>query len=168
MHRLGVIFAVVLFAGCGAAATPQPTVPPTAAGGHVVSVNVNVPIASVPATGTRCGASDLEATGPIVTAIPGSRFALMRLDHVGDVAEGTTPRPLETLVEAIVPLSGTVGDATFPDYPATCVFEFEVKTTAEVDLYGVSLGEVYLPIPVIPRDDLASHNWVVDIGVNPQ
>jgi hypothetical protein len=69
-----------------------------------------------------------------------------------------------------VPLTGTVAERLTddPGYPASCLFAFDVPTTADPDRYVFSVGEVYFPIPLILRDQLEAAGWVANIGVNPQ
>ena len=73
--------AAQLTAATTAAATPPETPTATSAGtsggsGHVVHVNLLVPLASAAALGSACDAAALRATGPKAAAIPGSRLML--------------------------------------------------------------------------------------------
>jgi hypothetical protein len=183
-----------------AAATPLPTATSarTSAGsGHVIHVNVLVPLASAAALGSACDAAALRATGPKAAAIPGSRLVLYDIARAGrDVfppaeapatadtsatAETSatnqpsepihTNEPTTPLGEQPVPQTGTVVKpiSDDPSFPAACRFSFDVPTTADPDKgYVFGVGSIYFPIPLMLRADLETAGWVATIGVNPQ
>ncbi len=162
--------------------------------GHVIHVNLAVPLASAAALGSTCDATALRATGPVAATIPGSRLSFFDFDQPLDMfdpadepnetpPEGSSPRatvvpeePNETKVpfiplgEQTVPETGTLVKpiSDDPGFPAACLFSFDVSTTADVKkAYVFSVGSVYFPVPLILRSDLEAAGWVANIGVNP-
>lgn len=164
------------------AATPAPTAtsaPTFVGGGHVIHVNLAVPLASATALGSACDAATLRATGPKVATIPGSRLWLADFDQARMMADqphqtnaaSATREPITTLGEQWVPKTGTVvkpiSDGS--SFPAACLFSFDVPTTAVPDrAYLFAVGSIYFPIPLMLRADLEATDWVANIGVNPQ
>jgi hypothetical protein len=146
-----VVALAVAVAGCGSPGAVR-----------VVRVNLLVPLATADAAGSSCDAADLEVTGPKAAAIPGSTFEFLAIDReVGTVEPiGTQPIPME----------GEVVDAISddPSYPSACRFSFEVETSADPEVYGYRVADVYFPVPGFPRSMLEEAGWVADIGVNPQ
>jgi len=156
-----------------AVATPVATVAPPAASGHLIHVNLDVPMVASAPIGSTCAAAALDATGPVAATIPGSALQLLDFDRwdVPPPDPGETRRPLTVVGEQAVPAAGTVVQpiSDDPGFPVACRFTFDVPTIADVKTaYAVSLGEVYFPMPLIRRDDLETTGWVVNIGVNPQ
>lgn len=83
-----------------AAAAPLPTTTeaPTSAGsGHVIHVNLLVPLASAAGLGPACDAAALRATGPKAATIPGSRLWLADFARA---SERVPLQPAETPPEA--------------------------------------------------------------------
>jgi hypothetical protein len=154
LRSLAVAAVLIALAACGTTAT---TAPPS---GHVIHVNLFVPLASDAAVGSACDAAALGATGPKAATIPGSR--LQFLSRVNET--------LATIGEEAVPLAGKVAEpiADDPDFPAACLFSFDVATTADAANYFFTLGSIYFPMPIIPRSQLEAAGWVANIGVNPQ
>jgi hypothetical protein len=150
--------------------------------GHVIHVNLAVPLASAAALGSTCDAAALRATGPIVATIPGSRLKLTDFDQALDMADQAyepnatekpteTTKPLTPLGEQTVPATGTVVKpiSDDPGFPAACLLSFDVPTTADVKkAYLFSVGSIYFPLPAMLRADLEAAGWVANIGVNPQ
>ena len=135
--------------------------------GHVIHVNLAVPLASAAALGSTCDATALRATGPVAATIPGSRLSFFDFDQARE-ADFATMTPLG---EQPVPQTGTVVQpiSDDPNSSAGCLFSFDVPTTADVNkAYMFSLGSVYFPIPAILRADLEAAGWNANIGVNPQ
>lgn len=155
-----------------AAATPEPSSMATAApaspgSGHVIHVNLVVPLAATAELGSACDAAALRATGPTAATIPGSRLKFFDFDRARE-ADFATMAPLG---EQPVPQTGTVVKpiSDDPAFPAGCLFSFDVPTTADAGkAYMFSLGSVYFPIPAILRADLEAAGWDANIGVNPQ
>ena len=165
---------VIVLTGCtgpisapsGIAATPASTTassPSTAAGGHVIRVNLVVPLASAAPLGSPCDAATLRATGPKAATIPGSRLQFLDFDRM----DGSMTPLGDQRVPPTGAVAGPISDD--PDFPTACIFSFDVPTTAGVDkAYVFSLASIYFPVPVIPRAELEAAGWVADIGVNPQ
>jgi hypothetical protein len=161
-----------------AAATPAPTAlatpaPASAGSGHVIHVNLVVPLTSAAPVGSTCNATALRETGPVAATIPGSPVQLFDFNRwdVPPPAPGATRQPLKVVGEQAVPAAGTVVEAIIddPGFPAACRFTFDVPTTADVKTaYLVSIGRVYFPLPLMHRDALEAAGWIADIGVNPQ
>jgi hypothetical protein len=128
--------------------------------GHVIQVNLYVPVASDAGLRSACDAATLRATGPKAAMIPGST---LRFSRILDPTDAT----LDAIGEAPVPPTGTVMELP-GSAERYCVFTFDVTTTADTDPYFFSVGSIYFPMPIIPRDQLVDAGWVVDIGVNPQ
>lgn len=149
-------------------ASPEPTSPTASATpwsfptgiGHVIQVNLYVPVTVDAALDSACDAATLRATGPKAATIPGLPLRFLRLLE-------SEPATAETIGEATIPSAGTVAQLA-GDAERYCVFTFDVKTTADTDPYVFSVGSIYFPMPIIPRDQLVAAGWVVDIGVNPQ
>jgi hypothetical protein len=153
-----------LLTGCVGSATAT-AAPASAGGGHVIHVNLAVPLASAATLGSACDAAALRATGPKAATIPGSRLQFF---DFGFDRESGTPPPIG---EQLVPQTGTVVKpiSDDPSFPAACLFSFDVPTTADVNkAYTFALGSVYFPVPAILRADLEAAGWVANIGVNPQ
>jgi hypothetical protein len=131
--------------------------------GPVLHVNLVVPMATTTAVGASCGADDLAATGPVSATIPGSTTTVYAIT-IGEADA------METLGEATVPGTGVVAApiSSDPAFPSACRFTFDLPTSRVSDTYAFTIGDVYLPVPVAPREALESTGWVVDIGVNPQ
>ena len=170
-----------LLTGCAGSATA--TVAPTSAtSGHVIRVNLAVPLASAATLGSACDAAALRATGPKAATIPGSRLqffdfdqALKMADQVYEPNETNNPsetnKPITPLGEQRVPSTGTVVKpiSDDPSFPAACLFSFDVPTSADVNkAYLFSVGSIYFPLPAILRADLEAAGWDANIGVNPQ
>ena len=153
-----------LLTGCAGSATA--TVAPTSAtSGHVIRVNLAVPLASAATLGSACDAAALRATGPKAATITGSRLQFF---DFGFDRESGTPPPIG---EQKVPSTGTVVKpiSDDPSFPAACLFSFDVPTTADVNkAYVFSIGSIYFPVPAILRADLEAAGWDANIGVNPQ
>ena len=64
-------------------ATPAATAASLAASGHLIHVNLDVPLAAAAPVGTTCDAAALDATGPVAATIPGFGPAAPRLRPVG-------------------------------------------------------------------------------------
>jgi hypothetical protein len=147
-----------------ATATPATTSPSGI--GHLIHVNLYVPLASDVSVGSACDAAALSATGPVAATIPGSHLQFFDFGRANDERITRTQ-----LGEQPVPQTGTVVKPISDDahFPTACLFSFDVPTTADVDnAYVFALGSVYLPVPVILRADLEAAGWVANIGVNPQ
>ena len=149
-----------------AAATPvstTTTAPGSAGSGHVIHVNLAVPLASAPILGSTCDAAGLRATGTKAATIPGSRLKLFDFDRADEMITPLGDQP--------VPPTGTVAKpiSDDPAFPAACIFSFDVPTTAAVEkAYVFALGSIYFPVPLIPRAELEAAGWIANIGVNPQ
>jgi hypothetical protein len=141
-------------------AAPSSTATPGS--GHVIHVNLYVPLAAKAKIGAACDAAALTATGPKSATIPGSRMEFLAVDRVNGTFEPIGAQP--------VPLAGSVAEAISDDpmYPAACQFSFDVSTTSDPDFYAFRVGSVYFPVPAIPRSQLEAAGWVTNIGVNPQ
>jgi hypothetical protein len=171
------LFVAALVAACtsGGGQSPgsqsaSPT-PAASGAGHVIHVNLAVPLASAATLGSACDAAALSATGPVAATIPGSRlqfFALPLPAASGRANE--TPATITPIGEQPVPQTGTVVKPIHNEsrFTTACLFSFDVPTTAEVDYYAFSVGSVYFPIPIIPRADLEAAGWIANIAVNPQ
>jgi hypothetical protein len=175
------LFVAALVAACtsGGGQTPgsQSASPALAASGagHVIHVNLFVPLASAATLGSACDAAALSATGPVAATIPGSRLQFFALPlPAAPPAPGSANETLATITpigEQPVPQTGTVVKPIYDEgssFPTACLFSFDVATTAEVDYYAFDVGSVYFPIPIIPRADLEAAGWIASIGVNPQ
>ncbi len=139
----------------------------TLVGGHVIHVNVAVPLVTAADLGSSCDAAALRTTGPIVATIPGSTLRFFDFDRAREVGfENVAP-----LGEHEVPSAGTVVKplSDDPDFTAACQFSFDMPTIADAGrAYMFSLGTVYFPLPAILRADLEARGWEAYIGVNPQ
>ena len=189
------IGAVTLDVEWSCAAATATAAPASVGSGHVIHVNLAVPLASAAALGSACDAAALGATGPVAATIPGSRLQFFDFDQPLDMfdpadepnetpPEGSSPRdtltpekpnetrkPLTPLGDQTVPATGTVVKpiSNDPSFPAACLFSFDVPTSADVKkAYLFSLGSVYFPVPAMLRADLEAAAWVTNIGVNPQ
>jgi hypothetical protein len=104
------------------------------------------------------------ATGAAPTAVP----------TAVPTSAGATEIPAELRMaivgEQVVPPSGTVAAPITDDakFPTACLFTFDVATTKDLERYGVLLGKVYFPVPLVSGSQLAAADWVCTIGVNPQ
>lgn len=162
--------------------TPVPPLTPAASmssrDGNVVHVNVAVPLARQAPQGSACGAADLRETGPKAATVPGAPFAFYDFERVRELGALDDATQLEqtSVGHQTVPDAGVVAEpiADDPDFPAACVFSFDV-VTGEVELaYMFAIGppltddSIYFPIPAILRTDLEAAGWVANIGVNPQ
>jgi hypothetical protein len=159
--------------------TPVRTPASTASGGPVIHVNLAVPLATRASMGSDCGAADLSGTGPKVSTIPGAPFELFDFEQFRELADGEPATRLEraSVGKQTVPDSGLVSEpiSDDPDFPAACVFSFDVATSADVGLaYLFSIGPlladdgIYFPVPALMRADVEAAGWVANIGVNPQ
>jgi hypothetical protein len=155
--------ALALLAGCGGSPTAEPTVIPTASAGHVIHVELYVPLTSDAPGGSPCDMAALRSTGPGAATIPGSHLQFLRW---ADRVNGK----MEVIGEGLVPLGGTVAGAISddPNFPTACLFTLDVPTTMDTDVYAYALGSIYFPVPAILRQDLEAAEWVARIGVNPQ
>lgn len=200
-HLMVSAMAAFLLSACGTAATPTPaptatatptpTATPTrpsptasssAGGGHVIHVNLAVPLTTRAPIGSDCGTADLRGTGPKAATIPGARiefFDFRRVQEMsGEAQPDATINPEQASVGAqTIPDLGVVAApiSDDPNFPAACVFTFDVATSADVGLaYLFSIGSlfaddaVYIPVPAILRSELEAAGWVANIGVNPQ
>jgi hypothetical protein len=161
--------AVLLLTGCAGSVSPaatqtaaSPAITP-AAGGHVIHMNLDVPLASAATLGSACGAADLRATGPKAATTPGSRLQLFDFNRANAAMTPLGDEPVPPTGLVAKPISDD------PSFPTACRFSFDVPTTADVDkAYLFALGSISFPVPVIPRADLEAAGWVANIGVNPQ
>ena len=155
------LFAVLLVAAC-TSERGQTSATPLSGSGHVIHVNLFVPLASGAAFGSACDATALSATGPKAATIPGSRLRFLSLNRAN--------RTSETIGDQPVPRTGTVAKpiSDDPSFPTACLFSFDVPTAADVDGYAFALESIYFPMPIIPRAQLEAAGWVANIGVNPQ
>jgi hypothetical protein len=175
------LVAMFLLSGCAGFASPS-AMPAATAGatpvgtGHVIHVNIAVPLASAATLGSACDATALRATGPKAATIPGSRVQLGDFDRMSeafdrpDQSTGTIDT-IAPLGEQIVPQTGIVVKAISddPGFPAACVFSMDVPTTTDPNkAYVFTVGSIYFPVPLMLRSDLETAGWVANIGVNPQ
>jgi hypothetical protein len=144
--------------GPGASLTSAPPSSNSAAPRAVVHVDIRVPIASSANVGGPCDAGSFGShtyADTLLSTIPGAKFTF-----------GVLRGPV--LAEKTVPTTGTIvaSGRDDPVFRTTCSFTFDVPLDATAPAYVFSVGQIYLPVPIMSHDQLAATGWTATIDVN--